>query len=291
MWWTTITRVRVKANEFTVHLKGTTIKLKFRPRHGLYICNIKPLIDHYKCEVINVQTVVATNQAMFTKRQAEEAKLARVIKRDLGYASDKDMIEMINSGAIINLPITAQDVRNATAIFGPDVPSLKGKTVKMKPAIAKIEAIPRPLTIEQSLHADIMFVDSEPFLISVTTPLLMTMVSYLPTRAVKDVEGALFGQINTYKSENYSVRVLLSDNEGAVAKLTSKLNSIGIRVNPAGPGQHVPVVERKIKQIKERVRAHITTLPFILAHSLLIWLVYFCFLVSIYCLRMCVWML
>jgi hypothetical protein len=47
-----------------------------------------------------------------------------------------------------------------------------------------------------------------------------------------------------------------------MAAMTDYLQSIGIMVNPTGAGQHVPVIENKIRQVKERVRAIINTLPF-----------------------------
>lgn len=35
----------------------------------------------------------------------------------------------------------------------------------------------------------------------------------------------------------------------------------GIAVSPASPGQHIPVVERKIRETNERVRGIIATTP------------------------------
>jgi hypothetical protein len=51
--------------------------------------------------------------------------------------------------------------------------------------------------------------------------------------------------------------------------MTDYLQSIGIMVNPTGAGQHVPVIENKIRQVKQRVRAIITTLPFNLPESMM----------------------
>ena len=56
----------------------------------------------------------------------------------------------------------------------------------------------------------------------------------------------------------------------------SELNGMGIVVNPAGPGQHVPVIENGIRQVKERYRAHVCSLPYDLPIHLSEWLVSFC---------------
>jgi len=62
----------------------------------------------------------------------------------------------------------------------------------------------------------------------------------------------MFEQIAAYEAERFVVRTILSDLEGSTYSIRAELNQRGIRVNPSGPGQHVPVVERKIQQVKER---------------------------------------
>jgi hypothetical protein len=78
-----------------------------------------------------------------------------------------------------------------------------------------------------------------------------------------------------YKVDNYAVTTVLVDGEGAVAALKSSLQEIEIMVNPASAGQHVTVIQNKLRQIKERVRAHLAGLPFDLPRMLLRWLVFF----------------
>ena len=58
------------------------------------------------------------------------------------------------------------------------------------------------------------------------------------------------------------MRAVVSDGEGGIAALEPALNQRGVSLHPAGPGQHVPEIENKIKQTKERVRAHVNYLPF-----------------------------
>ena len=73
------------------------------------------------------------------------------------------------------------------------------------------------------------------------------------------------------------MRAVVSDGEGGIAALEPALNQRGVSLHPAGPGQHVPEIENKIKQTKERVRAHVNYLPFKVAVGVILtWLVYFC---------------
>ena len=47
---------------------------------------------------------------------------------------ERDFENMLRSNMIINCPVTFSNVKNAKLIFGPDITSLKGKSVRHKPA-------------------------------------------------------------------------------------------------------------------------------------------------------------
>lgn len=51
--------------------------------------------------------------------------------------------------------------------------------------------------------------------------------------------------------------------------LQEELSGRGIMIDVAGPGQHVPVVECKILTMKERVRAHEISLPYVMTQLFL----------------------
>lgn len=51
----------------------------------------------------------------------------------LGFSSTCDSETMARAGLMKNLPITVDDIRVENDIFGPDVPSLKGKSIRWTP--------------------------------------------------------------------------------------------------------------------------------------------------------------
>jgi hypothetical protein len=279
-----------RTNTFTVNV-NKKVKLKFvNKAGGLYIHDASHLVPRdsatevqvaerhrdFPGEVVQANTVT-DNEQLFSPRQVKAAREARELMRRLGFVSSKDEAAMVNSGSILNCPVTAADVYRASRIDGPDIASLKGKTTAKPSKTVTVEYLPRPVSATQTLHVDIMFVEGDPYLISVSTPLLLTMVNHLGgKKTTKALRESLFKQIAAYRAEAFEVRHVLTDGEGGVHALTTELNTLGIRVNPAGPGEHVPVIENKIKQVKSRVRAHINSLPYTLCFALLMWLVQFC---------------
>ena len=66
-----------------------------------------------------------------------------------------------------------------------------------------------------------------------------------------------------------------ADPEKGFMALEEKLEDRGVKLEPAGPNEHVPMAESKQRRIKERVRGFLNILPYKLPLKLLIFLVYF----------------
>ena len=52
----------------------------------------------------------------------------------LGFPLERYFDNMVRSNMIVNCPVIFSDVKNAKIVFGPDITSLKGKSVRRKPA-------------------------------------------------------------------------------------------------------------------------------------------------------------
>jgi hypothetical protein len=238
-------------------------------KNGLYGCLLSDC-----CKEQSFISTVAERAAKFSKRQLAKAEEARTIQERLGNPSVQDFMNTVSKGSINNMPITVEDIKNCREIFGMDVASLRGKTT-LKPVPAGVVAPPsasEPVT----LHIDIMFVERAPYLISVGSPMPVTLVTNLAgQRSAAPVARALQEHINRYLAARKDIFAIFSDGEGAIAKLTGQLNQRGITVNISGAGAHAPIVERRIRMIKERVRGVLSTLAFKLPQSLFKYLVSF----------------
>ena len=73
---------------------------------------------------------MAENKAKYTVSDYQRAVKARTIQKRIGRPSTKRYMELANAGRILNCDVTGQDILNAEDIFGPEIGSLKGKTVR-----------------------------------------------------------------------------------------------------------------------------------------------------------------
>ena len=183
---------------------------------------------------------------------------------------------MIGQGQLAQSGITAQDVVRSLDIWGPDLGSLKGKTTSHKAQLEEELPILRTKQFEsQTMYLDLMFVNGLPFLIAVVNPLEYVMVNKLSKRDNWTLWGSLESNINHITKYGFKIKMVRVDGEGAINTewFENRISSLGIILDTTGAGEAVAVVERKIRHVKERVRAIINTLPYPLTDKLLQWLV------------------
>jgi hypothetical protein len=77
-------------------------------------------------------TTVAGNKARFTRRELEGADKAQELYRKIEQPSEKMFNDILDNNRIRNCPVTSDDAKWALRIYGPDIATLKSKTVKQQ---------------------------------------------------------------------------------------------------------------------------------------------------------------
>jgi len=181
----------------------------------------------------------------------------------MGNPSQKDCKGMVSNNLIANCPITSKDVSNARTIFGPDLASIRGKTVRQapEPVVTDYVAVPRTL-IEANkvitLAADVFFVDGTAFLLTVERRIQFVTAEHFPVRTATSLSKHLERVLEVYGRAGFVVRTILMD--GEFEKIKSPMPSI--ECNMIAAKEHVSEAERMIQMVKERIRGLLTTLPF-----------------------------
>ena len=129
-----------ESNIFNVKIFGKVCS--FIPKDKLYVYNARPIKrKHEELKggvALPIQTVDG-NTKLFTERERKNAALARQAQMRMGYPDVRDIVEGINKGRILNLPITRTDLETAKLIWGKDLGSVVGKTTRQTPETVVVE--------------------------------------------------------------------------------------------------------------------------------------------------------
>ena len=207
-----------------------------------------PSTDHY----IHVNTV-RDNYQGYTKHQVKNATRARRLMGIVGTPSPRDFQGMVRHNFLKDCPVTPEDITIANDLFGPDLATIRGKTVRHSPerVVMDYVEIPRDFLEKHyrvTLVADVMFVNSVPFLVSASRSLNLITIEHAPHRTASKIAHLLQRIIQVYNRAGFTVQTILMDNE--FEKVRSHLHDTTLNLPAAG--EHVGEIERRIRVIKER---------------------------------------
>jgi hypothetical protein len=227
-------------------------------------------------ELVAIVSTVAENSRRYTERELKQVTAAQELMRRLGHVPPAEAISILKSG-INNTTVSPVDITNATSIHGHPIAVIKGSTRKKPSKLVDSVLPPRVAQTEQTLHLDLMFVKQEAFLVAVSTPLDLTLCGSLKDKSITSVHRVIMYFLSQLSSRNYTTVQVRVDGEGALASLADELQrNYQLLVHRSSSGEHVPVVERKIQTIKNSVRSHEHSLPFVLCRVFIVYLVLFC---------------
>jgi hypothetical protein len=207
---------------------------------------------------------VAENKATYTRREIEGADKARLLYKKIGRPSEQEFTEILQDNLIRNCPVTSDDAKRALQIYGPDVATLKGKTVKQQNrGIPNYQAVQIPGPIidryrDVRLFIDIFWVNGSPYFHTISQWIKFRTVAPIDNRTKRTLLMEAQAVINLYKGRGYNISRVKGDQE--FVYITNDI--LPIQLNAAAADDHVHEVERSIRTIKERTRCTVQGLPF-----------------------------
>jgi hypothetical protein len=153
--------------------------------------------------------------------------------------------------------VTVQDIYVALKIWGKNIAALKGKTTRRKTIpvaryYVKITLELIKLHKEVFLMIDILFVNKNPFFLTLSRKITFTAVNHLADRTVPQIFKAFKEMYQYYPQRGFHITVVHAD--GEFAPLKPLIESIPGRpvVNLASANEHMPEIECHIQVVKER---------------------------------------
>ena len=130
--------------------------------------------------------------------------------------SEKDYRVMVSSNMIKNCPIDSTDVSNACAIFGPDLASVRGKTIQRKPksVVEEYIAVTKEFVSRHkfiSMAADVFFVNGIALLLTVARKLNFVTVEHTPVCIAKSLVKHIKHVLQVYDIAGFTVRYVMMD--------------------------------------------------------------------------------
>ena len=110
-----------------------------------------------------------------------------------------------------------------------------------------------------TLAADVMFVNSVPFLVSVSWNINLIIIEHAPSPRTASLLGSLIQSIvHVYARAGFTVQTIMMDIE--FSKVRDHVPMLD--VNTPAASEHVGDIEHRIRLIKERARGIVCTLPY-----------------------------
>jgi hypothetical protein len=144
-------------------------------------------------------------------------------------------MELVSKGRILNCDVTRQDILNAEHIFGPDIGSLKGKTVRQaSDQVRSGGLVPIPATIMEHyrkviLCIDVMEVNKMPFLVTISRAIKFGSVAWLKNAKMKTILAAITTVRNVYMKRGFILEIVEVDRQ--FEPLRGELSVLGITLN------------------------------------------------------------
>jgi hypothetical protein len=232
---------------------------------GMYIYNSDWKADEEQEDFVHGTAFTVTvedRMNKYSRREIQRAESARELQRKFFYLSDGSLMDLLRRGKIKNTEVTSRDIAVAMDIWGPSLGVLKGKSTssKGKPIITG-ERIRTEQRKQQTLHVDLMYVNGLAFLVSIMEPVEYVQITKLKAKTDWDLWRVLESHINLAQRHELEITLIRVDDESSMDSDFFRAK-LGDRLDIGGAGTAVPVVERKIRTVKERIRAVINTLPF-----------------------------
>ena len=229
---------------------------------GLYYIDLSDSSD--KITPYSFFNTVKANKEFFSPREVHQADKSRVLQAKLGRPSTADFKTYIKNNLLINCDITVDDVSRAEAVYGPQVPMLRGKMVRRE--LNEFTTLPRtPLPTNVSKHhptdeidMDFFFVNGNPFFHTKSKIIKFRAVQPQTGRGKIETSNTLKEIIAAFEMSGIKITALNGDNE--FEKIRDLMQPIAVHI--ACREEHIGRIERDVHTIQERCRCYCSALPF-----------------------------
>ena len=261
-------------NAFFVLSKSSERVMKFKQCGvGLYYYDESRPEEHEfkKSNLTNTQlnynflTSINRTKSLMSRREIKRADQARKYQEILGWPSTAQFKAIVANNLVTNCDISVDDITRASDIYGEPIATLKGKMTRKSPqSHDDLVAKPLPKELHEKridLYVDVFFTAGQAFLLTKSGRINFYTVDALKTQKMTDLLQALKRVMNMYDKRELMVITVHGDNQFDGEELADALRPANMEIYAAN--EHVGIIERGIRTVKERTRSTVHGLPYI----------------------------
>ena len=221
--------------------------------------------DDIEVKAKQVVNAIMTHVTSEQQRRADEAITLHYL---LSHPSDKALEAFLKSSSSINVPITANDLQRARALYGQCKECSCGKPFAHKgshPSHDKTEAS----TVGTTLHVDIIEIHNDLCLFAVDDSTNFMLLNYMTNKKVEECCKSFSNIIRYIQSYGHRVATILTDSEVTIMACRNYLEDMhSVKLRHYIPYEHEKVVERQVRILRERMQCKALELPYKLPSEL-----------------------
>ena len=154
----------------------------------------------------------------FTREEILQTNLSHKTQSMVGNPPAVRFKEIVSAEGLINFPVEVNDVTNSSTIFGPNHNRFRGASTIRKPKRVRKEYMKIPRDFYRlhnfvTLAADVMFVNSIPFLVTLSRNIILITVEHVTTRTRVQLAKSSMNIIKIYAIDCFVIRLVLMDME------------------------------------------------------------------------------
>ena len=265
---------------FVLTFDGRTIRFE-SCGGGLFHCLASDFINkpvqHKSTKTVTFQlpqnhqsiTLLSTSsdrEALFSNKEISRAKAARLLQEEMCWPSDDSFKAYLSQGYITHCPITPHDVDRANHLYGVAPSLAQGKMVAPSQVANSASQVPlNELSFAGStkikLYVDIFYVNGLCFLHTKSKDINFITIHHLHNRKHSRLLKLLKHVIAKYITRGFTITDIFADNEFDHDDFHHLALPANLHI--CAQNEHVPIIERSIRTVKERARAICQGLPYL----------------------------
>lgn len=251
-------------NAMILHLYGgKTMKFE-RVDEGLYVFDASDLSSYKLMNAFTFLSTVDYNKQLYKARDVRKADEAIVLHRRTNHMAKDKFVRVIQQNLIRNCPLTVGDVRRSNKIYGPALPTIKGRTrYRESSRVPDQDIIQIPKDLYEDLKRvtlciDFHFVNNVTVFHTISRRLNYRTVAFPMSRTKYSILKEIQEVQRKYHSRGFQIIDIHADKE--FEKVRSLLYPV--RLTCCGVDDHVPEVERSVQTQKNENRAVCHAMPY-----------------------------